>query len=89
MMRWEIGTVKHVVKRWPDSEEVSVIMEGGEEALAFHDVQIQGPLEPGDKVLLNITAAELRLGSGGVHSWPLGSLGRKKCGETAMFLKAI
>lgn len=67
MMRWEIGTVKHVVKRWPDSEEVSVIMEGGEEALAFHDVQIQGPLEPGDKVPLNITAAELRLGSGGVH----------------------
>lgn len=67
MMRWGVGTVKKVLRRARDSEEIAVIMEGGSEALAFHDVQVHGSLKPGDKVLLNVTAAELGLGTGGVH----------------------
>src|SRR5690606_12689712 len=34
---------------------------------AFHDTALWGALSPGDQVVLNVTAAELELGTGGFH----------------------
>lgn len=41
--------------------------EDGPAEEAFHDTALWGPVAPGDLVVLNVTAAELGLGTGGCH----------------------
>ncbi len=48
-------------------QEVKVELEGGYVDKALHDLSIHPPLREGDLVLLNTTAVQLGLGSGGYH----------------------
>lgn len=62
--RW--GKVLRVLSRHPWAEEVEVLLDG-EVARAIGYPSLVGSLAEGEEVLLNTTAVELRLGSGGVH----------------------
>jgi hypothetical protein len=66
MIRLRTGTVKRVERPRPGLIELEVEVEGRiERALAYP--QMTGPAEEGDKVLLNTTAVDLGLGTGGYH----------------------
>jgi hypothetical protein len=58
--------VQDVKKRYPDLEELTVAL-GGSVATAINYPAWTGPAHPGDRVLLNVTAVRLGLGTGGVH----------------------
>src|SRR5947207_13114699 len=66
MVRLRRGTVIAVVAARPGATELEVEVDGGRAAaIAYPD--LTGPVGPGDVVLLNVTAVELGLGTGGAH----------------------
>jgi len=75
-MQIEIGRVLTCRQPRPGLWEAEVSVAGRTgRALAYDS--LVGPLQPGDRVLLNTTAVALRLGTGGVH-FVLWVLGREK-----------
>jgi hypothetical protein len=66
VIRLRRGRVVDVVEERPDAVQVQVEVEG-ETASAIAYPGITGPVERGDTVLLNTTAVDLELGTGGVH----------------------
>ncbi|GAW27853.1 MULTISPECIES: DUF3866 family protein [unclassified Carboxydocella] len=60
------GIVLTVKRDLGDYQELEVEM-GGEKARAVNYPPLTGPCQPGDRVLLNTTAVELGLGTGGFH----------------------
>ena len=66
MIRIRRGVVRAVAAARGGAVELDVELDGASApAIAFPD--LSGPVEPGDTVLLNVTAVELGLGTGGVH----------------------
>jgi hypothetical protein len=64
MVRWRSGTVSRVRRRWHGAVELDVTTGDGEvRALAYPD--LVGDPEPGDRVLLNVGALVMGLGTGG------------------------
>jgi len=61
------GKVEKVLAVYGESSELEVTMSGGEKAKALNYSSLTGDVEPGDRVLLNTTAVELSLGTGGYH----------------------
>lgn len=66
MIRLRIGRVLSINRRWNDTVELSVTVDGGR-GKAVHYEAMLGPVEPGDSVWLNTTAVSLGLGTGGYH----------------------
>ena len=66
MIRLRRGRVIEVTEVRPGATELAVEVEG-EEARAIAYPDMVGPVAPGDSVLLNTTAVELGLGTGGFH----------------------
>jgi hypothetical protein len=66
VIRIRRGVVRAVTASREGPLELDVGFDGASApAIAFPD--LSGPIEPGDTVLLNVTAVELGLGTGGVH----------------------
>jgi hypothetical protein len=65
VITWRRGTVRGVLGGWPGAVELDVAPEGGEPLRALAFPALVGSPEPGDTVLLNTTAADLGLGTGG------------------------
>jgi Protein of unknown function (DUF3866) len=64
MVRWRSGTVVRVRRRWHGAAELEVeTTDGPLRALAYPD--LVGDPEPGDRVLLNVGALVMGLGTGG------------------------
>jgi hypothetical protein len=70
VITWRNGTVARVRREWPGAAELEVTVEGPGEgtgrlvrSLAYP--ALTGRPEPGDRVLLNTTALDLALGTGG------------------------
>lgn len=66
MFSRKVATVIETVVFSPDCEELSVQV-NGETSKAINYTLLTGPASPGDTVVLNTTAVELKLGSGGYH----------------------
>ena len=68
MIQWREGTVERVRARWPGATELDVAVTGHDggtiPSLAYTD--LVGEPKPGDRVLLNVAALELGLGTGGM-----------------------
>lgn len=68
MIQWREATVERVRARWSGATELDVVLAGPEgralPALAYSD--LVGEPQPGDRVLLNVAALELGLGTGGM-----------------------
>jgi hypothetical protein len=60
------GRVLGTGRSWPGAVEVTVAVDGGE-AVALAYPALVGTPEPGDRVLLNTSAVDLGLGTGGYH----------------------
>jgi hypothetical protein len=67
MIHWAEATVKRVLSSRPNVQELEVRTEHGDISSAVHYTDVLPSLQPGDHVLLNTTAVELHLGSGGMH----------------------
>ena len=68
MIRVRHGRVTAILRRRPGATEASVTVgPEGEEARAVGYDDLVGPLEVGDRVVLNTTAVALGLGTGGFH----------------------
>jgi hypothetical protein len=65
MIRWRDGVVTGVRREWPGAVELEVTVSGGEPCRALAYPALTGRPEPGDRVLLNTTALQLGLGTGG------------------------
>jgi len=65
VIRWRAGTVLRVLEEWPGARELLVDVPGDGEVLALAYPPLVGSPEPGDRVLLNTTALQLGLGTGG------------------------
>jgi hypothetical protein len=66
VITWRNGTVARVRREWAGAAELEVTVEGADRpvrALAYP--ALTGRPEPGDRVLLNTTALDLALGTGG------------------------
>src|SRR5215472_2743103 len=64
VIRWRSGEVSALGPSWPGAQELSVTVSGRVvRALAYPE--LTGMPEPGDRVLLNTTALDLALGTGG------------------------
>ena len=64
MITWRNGTVSGVRREWPGAVELDVTVDGaGVRALAYP--ALTGAPRPGDRVLVNTTALDLGLGTGG------------------------
>ncbi|MEV4708094.1 DUF3866 family protein [Actinoplanes sp. NPDC049316] len=64
MVRWRSGTVSSVRRQWRGAVELEVATDDGPlKALAYPD--LTGAPEPGDRVLLNVGALVMGLGTGG------------------------
>jgi hypothetical protein len=66
MIRQRTGTVLRVVAERPGAVEVAVDVDGVEELAVAYPAML-GEVVAGDRVLLNTTAVELGLGTGGYH----------------------
>jgi Protein of unknown function (DUF3866) len=68
VIRVRHGRVTAILRRRPGATEASVAVEPeGEDARAVGYDDLVGPLEVGDRVVLNTTAVALGLGTGGFH----------------------
>lgn len=67
MMCWSVATVIDCEHERAGLQVVRVALEDGTEAQAHHDTDVWEKLRRGDRVLLNTTAVELQLGTGGFH----------------------
>ncbi|HEY2277820.1 MAG TPA: DUF3866 family protein [Streptosporangiaceae bacterium] len=66
MITWRNGTVARVRREWAGAAELEVTVEGaGHPVRALAYPALTGRPEPGDRVLLNTTALDLALGTGG------------------------
>ncbi len=69
MISWRAGTVVQVGRRWTGAVELRVALErplgGGDEVRALAYPALTGEPEPGDRVLLNVSAQARGLGTGG------------------------
>lgn len=65
MITWRRGTVRGVGRRWDGAVELDVAVDGSGTRRALAYPALVGTPEPGDEVLLNTTATELGLGTGG------------------------
>jgi hypothetical protein len=65
VITWRRGTVHAVGQRWGGAVEVDVALDAGGDARALAFPRLVGDPEPGDVVLLNTTAVDLGLGTGG------------------------
>jgi len=66
VVRWRKGRVLGVGRTWPGAVELTVsLADGGAEVRALAYPALVGTPGPGDTVLLNVTALELGLGTGG------------------------
>ena len=69
MITWRNGTVSGTRREWPGAVELDVSVEGasaeGEHIRALAYPALTGRPRPGDRVLVNTTALELGLGTGG------------------------
>ncbi|GAA0556915.1 DUF3866 family protein [Paractinoplanes ferrugineus] len=64
MVRWRSGTVRAIRRRWRGTVELSVFTDGAElRALAYPE--LVGEPQEGDRVLLNVGALVMGLGTGG------------------------
>jgi len=66
MIQWRRGVVVEVRSRWAGAVEYAVRLAAGEVVLALGYVEVVGDLGPGTSVLLNTTALERGLGTGGL-----------------------
>lgn len=76
-VNWSEGTVVSIERDEPDVQYVKVRRRSGERVeKAIHYTDGQPPLQAGDDVILNTTAVDLSLGSGGYHfvAWKLNEL---------------
>nr|WP_296070167.1 DUF3866 family protein [uncultured Actinoplanes sp.] len=65
MVRWRSGTVQAVRREWHGAAELEVVTDGGEALRALAYPELVGRPEPGDRVLLNVGALVMGLGTGG------------------------
>src|ERR1044071_8704762 len=69
MITWRNGTVSGTRREWPGAVELDVSVDGaaaeGEQVRALAYPALTGRPRPGDRVLLNTTALDLGLGTGG------------------------
>ena len=66
MLNRRKATILRIVSERPGAVELLVEVDGRQEmAICYPD--LSGPVAPGDEVLLNTTAVDLDLGTGGVH----------------------
>ena len=75
LMNAQVAEVVDVVSEFPDLQELSVkLAENGCTVRAICYPKITGTAQPGDEVIVNTTAVDLGLGSGGTHFvvWVLG-----------------
>lgn len=66
-MRLVWGTVRSVITERPDAQRLRVTVDGESDAVAVAYPALAGRCEAGERVLLNTTAVDLGLGTGGVH----------------------
>ena len=66
MIQWRRGVVVEVRSRWAGAVEYAVRLPPGEVVRALGYVDVVGDLKPGTAVLLNTTALERGLGTGGL-----------------------
>ncbi|MEO7059924.1 MAG: DUF3866 family protein [Lapillicoccus sp.] len=66
MIRIRSGVVQGLVREWAGAVEVTVLLGDGSEAVALAYVGLVGEPAPGERVLLNVTAMERGLGTGGL-----------------------
>ncbi len=64
MIHTVVGAVTRIIRTQYGVQEIGVVV-SGEERLAFNQIAITGEAHPGDRVVLNATATQLELGSGG------------------------
>ncbi|HEX5596200.1 MAG TPA: DUF3866 family protein [Micromonosporaceae bacterium] len=65
MVRWRGGRVTRLRRAWPGAVELEVVLDNGETAPALAYPPLVGQPEPGDRVLLNVGALLMGLGTGG------------------------
>src|SRR5881394_1296097 len=69
MITWRTGTVSGTRREWPGAVELDVSVDGasaeGEQVRALAYPALTGRPRPGDRVLVNTTALDLGLGTGG------------------------
>src|SRR2546423_13377098 len=69
MITWRNGTVSGTRREWPGAVELDVSVDGasaeGEQVRALAYPALTGRPRPGDRVLVNTTALDLGLGTGG------------------------
>src|SRR6266536_1247508 len=68
VIRWRSGVVSAKTREWPGAAELDVLVEetsGKRVCRALAYTELTGCPEPGDRVLLNTTALDLSLGTGG------------------------
>ena len=65
MVRWRSGTVTAVRRRWAGAAELDVVLPDGTPMRALAYPALVGDPEPGDRVLLNVGALLMGLGTGG------------------------
>ena len=61
------ATVKSIVEKGQDIQILSILLDDEKEGQAVNYLQMSGELEVGDKVIVNSTAVDLGLGTGGYH----------------------
>src|ERR1700735_4387085 len=64
MITWRDGTVSGTRREWPGAAELDVLV-GGTTVRALAYPALTGLPRPGDRVLLNTSALDLGLGTGG------------------------
>ncbi len=64
MITWRNGTVSGVRRQWPGAVELDVSVDGAMVRALAYPALTGGP-QPGDRVLINTTALDLGLGTGG------------------------
>ncbi|MBO8170604.1 MAG: DUF3866 family protein [Bacillaceae bacterium] len=67
MIEWAEGKVVDILKHDKHLQEIRVEVEGKGKELAYNYPDLTGEVEPGDTVVLNVTAVRLGLGTGGRH----------------------
>ncbi|MFL6137153.1 MAG: DUF3866 family protein [Frankiaceae bacterium] len=65
MIRWRAGVVTAVLAEWTGTVELAVRLDDGAAVPALAYPELVGRPQVGDEVLLNVTALELGLGTGG------------------------
>src|SRR5689334_9003259 len=66
MPSYRVGVVSEVLEERPGLQRVRVDLGAGDER-AYVLTQLVGPVSTGDRVVLNTSAVELALGTGGWH----------------------